>query len=92
MSYAYRVAYTPEARADLIKLGEQLAKTVSAAISAEIAPAPYGGLSVPRPMGGGEWDRTALVAMSAVRYVVSDGEGVDPPTITIVRVINRGAS
>ncbi|MFC5724863.1 hypothetical protein ACFP1Z_32415 [Streptomyces gamaensis] len=92
MTYAYRVVYTPEAHADLVKLGPALAGTVSAAILAEIAPAPYGGLSIERPMGGGEWDRVALVAMAAVRYIVSDSVGIEPPTITVVRVINRGAS
>ncbi|MCC3769156.1 hypothetical protein [Streptomyces sp. UNOC14_S4] len=87
---SYRLTYTPEARADLVKLGEPLTRTITSAVLAEVAPEPYGGLSIERPLGGGSWDRVALVAMAAVRYIVSD-DGVEPPTITVLRVINRGA-
>ncbi|WP_369383867.1 hypothetical protein [Streptomyces sp. cg36] len=40
-----------------------------------------------RPLGGGPWDRVALLGMVPVRYAVSDAPGIEPPTVTVVRVL-----
>ncbi|WJV51869.1 hypothetical protein [Streptomyces flavofungini] len=83
----YRIVYAPEAVADIVALaapGER--RELRDAITQTLTD-PYGGLSIERPGGGGHWDRVALVGTVAVRYVVSDAPGIDPPTITITRVL-----
>ncbi|GHF64992.1 hypothetical protein GCM10010218_53060 [Streptomyces mashuensis] len=88
MSRAYRITYTQAAYQDLIKLGQLLADEVTAAIDAEITPDPHGGTSMERPLGGGRWDRVALAGgWATVRYLVSDAPGIDPPMITVIRII-----
>ncbi|GGP80062.1 type II toxin-antitoxin system RelE family toxin [Streptomyces melanogenes] len=84
MSRPYRIVYAPEAVEDLAALGK--GEALREAIEAALAD-PYGGMSLERPMGGGHWDRVALVGTAAVRYSVSDAPGITPPTVTVTRVI-----
>ncbi|OKI06052.1 hypothetical protein A6A06_38390 [Streptomyces sp. CB02923] len=85
---AYRITFSAQARADLLALGELLAQEVLVGITAELGTDPHGGTSIERPLGGGPWDRVAFVAgWATVRYLVSEGPGIDPPVITVIRVI-----
>ncbi|MEV5982883.1 hypothetical protein [Streptomyces sp. NPDC052114] len=83
----YRIVYAPEAVDDITAAAAPEGRRELREAIQEALTDPYGGLSVERPGGGGHWDRVALVGPLAVRYSVSDAPGIDPPRITVTRVL-----